>query len=292
MALPMSLEDMLQDGTRSLVRAGIEGARRDARLLAGAALGKPPDEMIALRNEAVDWQAQAAFEAMVARRAGGEPVSRILGRRGFWTLDLTIGPEVLDPRPDSETLVETALRLTGATGGDLRILDLGTGSGCLMLALLAELPAASGVGIDKSPDAARLAHQNARACGLASRASFICSDWAAPIAGRFDLVVSNPPYIVHADLMGLAPDVALFDPALALDGGADGLDAYRALIPALPALLVPGGLAVLEFGLGQGADVGSLMQECGLANLEIVCDLAGHERCIAARRLTAKKPLE
>ena len=285
-----SIEALVRDGTRVLSRSGIENARRDARLLAAEALGKSAEELIAQRHADIDSERRTAFERLIGRRAQGEPVSRILGRRAFWSLDLRIGPAVLDPRPDSETLVETALRLTGEQSGErtgsraapLRILDLGTGSGCLLLALLAECPRATGIGIDRSIDAALTARANALACSMAGRAHFAAADWASAVTGPFDLIVSNPPYIASAALEGLDREVRCFDPALALDGGADGLAAYRAIVPDLPRLLSPHGWAVLEIGWDQAAAVEGIVGEAGLGRTQLTHDLAGRPRCLAA----------
>jgi release factor glutamine methyltransferase len=219
---------------------------------------------------------------MVARRLGREPVSRILGRRGFWTLDLALGPATLDPRPDSETVVEAVLAALPEPRAPLRLLDFGTGSGCLLLALLVELPTATGLGIDRSLAALEIARANARAAGLAGRAAFVQADWGGPLAGRFEVIVTNPPYIPSGDIAGLQPEVADFDPRLALDGGDDGLDCYRALVPDIARLLAPGGVAALEVGRGQAAAVGAMLTAAGLESLGARRDLGGVERCVTA----------
>jgi release factor glutamine methyltransferase len=210
-------------------------------------------------------------------------VSRILGRRGFWSLELAIGPAVLDPRPDSETLVQAVLDRCRDRTAALRILDLGTGSGCLLLALLSELPNAGGVGLERAGDAAALARANTERCGLADRAEIRTEDWRLWTAdARFDVVVCNPPYIATAQIDALAPEVARFDPRGALDGGADGLDAYRALAPRTAALLAPDGLAVFEVGAGQADAVAALLRAAGLRTYPPLCDLAGTPRCVPA----------
>lgn len=282
-----NLDDMIRAGAQCLTDGGIEDARRDARLLAGAALGKETSDLITQRLDPIDADHQAAFQTMIERRALGEPVSRIIGHRGFWTLDLRITPDVLDPRADSETLIETALGRIDSQAPPKSILDLGTGSGCLLLALLAEWPDAFGVGVDISPAALCLARANALTCGLAAQSRFVCADWTAALSGPFDLIISNPPYIVTSVIPTLDRDVANFDPMLALDGGTDGLDAYRALIPSLSHLLSPGGFAVLEVGIGQISPVKSLMKQFNLVEITVANDLSGKERCVCA-----KKPLD
>lgn len=219
---------------------------------------------------------------MVRRREAREPVARILGRRGFWTLDLQVTPDTLDPRPDSETVVEAVLARTPDRSAPLRILDLGTGSGCLLLALLSELPKASGLGIDRSPGAAAAARANARRNGLDARARFAVGDWTSALAGPFDIVVSNPPYIERGAIPGLMPEVREYDPVAALDGGLDGLEAYRAILAGLPRLLASGALVAFELGQGQDGPVGNLMRAAGLESPVVAPDLAGIGRCIIA----------
>jgi release factor glutamine methyltransferase len=219
----------------------------------------------------------AVLDSFVARRLAGEPVDRITGSRGFWTLDLAVEPAVLSPRADTETIVRAALDRLGPAR---RILDLGTGSGAILLALLAELPEARGVGVDVSPEALAVARRNADLSGLAARAAFLEGGWDAALGQRFDLVVSNPPYIPTGDIAGLDPEVRDHDPHLALDGGADGLDAYREILPLLPRLLTEDGSAVLEIGFGQGEDVARLSAEAGLTVLEIRPDLGGVPRAV------------
>jgi release factor glutamine methyltransferase len=275
---------------RLLSSCGVEEARFDARALLLAAAG------ISLTQLALDPDAPLGEEAAgrlcryAARRAAREPVSRILAARGFWTLDLEVAPRVLDPRADTETLIELALRLFSDRRGEpLRILDLGSGSGAIICALLSELPQAWGVAIDLSPDACALTKSNLAFCGLAGRASVIRSRWTDAIHARFDLVVSNPPYIKSGDLGGLAPEVRLHDPALALDGGADGLDCYREIIADLPRILVPEGVGLLEAGAGQASDICQLFNGVGLEPISTGRDAGGHERAVAARFANRKR---
>ncbi|MBK1663625.1 protein-(glutamine-N5) methyltransferase, release factor-specific [Rhodospirillum rubrum] len=273
---------LLDRGAWRLKVAGVEKPRRDARLLAGHVLGLSPGAVLLADDRLVSPEEALALEAVIARRETREPVSRILGHRGFWRFDLALGADTLDPRPDTETLVEAGLAVLEGGGG--RILDLGTGSGCVLLALLADRPGAIGLGIDIAPGAARVALRNARTLGLERRALFAVGDWAAAVAGPFDLVVSNPPYIPSADIAALEPEVARFDPPRALDGGADGLDPYRILAAQVPALLAPAGVLAVEFGQGQARDVARLLEAGGLCPYEIKKDLAGEERCLLARR--------
>jgi release factor glutamine methyltransferase len=211
------------------------------------------------------------------RRAARKPIAHILGRAGFWGLEFAVSPATLVPRPDSETLVEAALHLPPPA----RVLDLGTGTGCLLLAVLHECPGAWGLGVDLVPQAAALAARNAASLGLADRAAFLAADWSAPLSARFDLVLCNPPYIAEAE--PLMPEVGRHEPASALFAGRDGLDAYRRLATALPALLAPGGAAVLELGAGQEARVAALMAAAGLAPQPARADLGGVPRALVVK---------
>jgi release factor glutamine methyltransferase len=219
-------------------------------------------------------------------RAAREPLAQITGHREFWSLDFAVTADTLVPRPDTETLIEAALAAFPARAAVRRVLDLGTGTGCLLLAALHEFPDAFGVGVDRVPAAAALAARNAAALGMADRAALLCADWASALAGRFDLVLCNPPYIPAAEIAGLMADVALYEPASALAGGADGLDAYRAVLPVLPGLLEPGGVAVLEIGQGQAGAVTALAARNRLAEGLASgprADLAGIARALVLR---------
>lgn len=265
--------------------AGVETPRLDVWLLAAHAAGIDPNRLRLHPGTRLDARQNAAFEALVVRRAADRvPVSRLLGEREFWSLPFRLSSATLDPRPDSETVVEAALEHVGDRAAALRVLDLGTGSGCLLVALLHELPAAWGLGTDRSEAALATARDNAARLGLAGRACFVAADWAAPLAGRFDLVIANPPYVERAALARLAPEVARHDPVLALDGGVDGLDAYRAIAAALPALLAPDGHAVLEIGHDQAPAVDTLLDRAGLGRIGPRPDLAGRARCFVAAR--------
>ncbi|MCB9947392.1 MAG: peptide chain release factor N(5)-glutamine methyltransferase [Rhodospirillaceae bacterium] len=267
-----------------LRKAGIDSAATDARLLAGAALNLDRAGLLAERDRALTAADVAAVEVLVRRRLAREPVSRILGRREFWSLDLRITAAVLDPRPDSETLVATVLDLVDDRQAPWLVLDLGTGSGCLLLALLTELPRARGIGVDLCPAALACARANARRLGLGDRACFVAADWAGSLACEaFHIVVTNPPYIATGGLDSLPPEVARYDPPRALDGGADGLAVYRRLVPQIAGLLRPDGIAAVEVGAGQAAEVAGLLSRHRLSVVDVRRDLAGIERCVAAQ---------
>jgi len=230
-------------------------------------------------------EASARLAAAAKRRFDGEPLSRILGRRQFWSLEFTISPEVLDPRSDTETIVEAALAaFAGRRAEPLRLLDLGVGSGALLCALLSELPAARGIGVDVSEPAAALARANVAALGFSARGEIRFGDWAAGLSGPFDLIVANPPYVRSGDIAFLERETRNHDPRLALDGGADGLDAYRALAPQIARLLAPAGQFFVEVGFDQAAEVVSIALAAGLADLATHRDLAGIVRVVSGGR--------
>jgi release factor glutamine methyltransferase len=267
----------------------IDSAELDARILVGAATGLDLTGMITAASRPLTSDESTRLEDFTRRRLAGEPVARILGLREFWGLPLQLSAATLVPRPDTETVVELALEMLRASAParrPLRIVDLGTGSGAILLALLSELPDAFGYGTDISVEALRTARGNAVDLGLASRAALVACDYAAALSGTFDLIVSNPPYIRSLDIAGLATEVRDHDPLRALDGGADGLDAYRALIPQAARLLAPGGILAVEVGEGQSTDVEPLMASADLI-LEgpPKADLAGIRRAVAGRKL-------
>lgn len=267
----------------------IDSAGLDARILVGAVLGLDLTGVIAAANRRLTSAEAARLEDFARRRLDGEPVARILGFREFWGLPLKLSAATLVPRPDTETVVEMALEMLRAAprpGHPPRVADIGTGSGAILLALLSELPGAFGVGTDISADALQTAHSNAADLELADRAGFVACDYAAALSGPFDLIVSNPPYICSAEIAGLPTEVREHDPRRALDGGADGLDAYRSLIPQAAKLLAPGGALVVEAGQGQSGDVERLMTAARLTvSAPAKPDLAGIRRAVAGRRL-------
>ncbi len=277
-------EQALRDLRRTLTEAGFETAGLDARLLVIAALGISPTDLIT-RPDAPLSAAEAEHLADLARRRlAHEPVARIVGEREFWGLPFRLSPETLVPRPDTETVIETALALIPDRQAPLTIADFGTGSGCILTALLHELPGARGLGIDRSLGALRTARLNAHMNGVDDRSLFVASDWASAVRGPFDLVVSNPPYIASPEIPGLDREVREHDPLLALDGGPDGLDAYRVLLSEAGRLLKPGGLMVLEIGYDQAEALRHLARDKGLEVLKIAPDLSGNPRCVALAR--------
>jgi release factor glutamine methyltransferase len=267
----------------------VDSAELDARMLVGAGLGLDLTGLIAAANRLLTSEESTRLEDFARRRLDGEPVARILGQKEFWGLPLKLSAATLVPRPDTETVVELALEMLHAAPGPghrLRIADIGTGSGAILLALLSELPDACGVGTDISEAALRAASANAARLRLADRAGFVACDYAAALSDRFDLIVSNPPYIRSAEIDGLAAEVRNHDPRAALDGGADGLDAYRALIPQAAGLLAPQGALVVEAGHDQSAVIRELMAAAGLTlERPAKADLAGILRAVAGRKL-------
>jgi release factor glutamine methyltransferase len=274
---------------QSFRRHGLATPELDARVLVAHALGLDHAGLAAQAARALTAGEADAIAALAARRLGREPVARIIGIKEFWGLNFKLNSATLVPRPETETVVEAALdALDGspARGEALRVADLGTGSGALLLALLAELPAARGFGTDRSREALGCARDNAIALGFAERAWFLVCDYGAALKGPFDIVVSNPPYVGRDDIAALAPEVRVFDPALALDGGLDGLDAYRAIATAARHLLSPDGILVLELGIGQLDAVAGLLAAAGLIAVgEPRHDLLGVARALAVKLL-------
>jgi release factor glutamine methyltransferase len=272
----------LAEAAARLAAAGIAEPRHEARLVLALVLGIEPATMLGWPERPVEPKLAAAAEALIIRRAEGEPVSRLRGKREFWSLDFALSPETLDPRPDSETLIAAALADISDRAAPLRIVDFGTGTGCLLLALLSELPRATGVGIDISAGAVAVAAGNAAALGLAGRAEFRIGSWDIRIDGPADVILANPPYIPSSEIGRLPLEVLEFDPRAALDGGPDGLSAYRALGAAIRGLLGPAGKAYIEMGAGQGLQVARVFGEAGLTVTAVCRDLAGIERCVVA----------
>jgi release factor glutamine methyltransferase len=280
-----SVADALRLMTQLFRTAGIESPDADARLLLGHALRLDRAQLVSQDDRILDAREVNAASALAARRLKHEPVARIFGRKEFWNLTLMVTPDVLVPRPETETLIEAVL--DGAARDamqmeKLRILDIGTGSGALLLALLSELPNAMGTGTDISAAALSVARENAERNGLTGRCVFVACDIATGLSGPFDVIVSNPPYIAHGDIASLAPDVRDYDPAIALDGGDDGLDAYRAIAAQAPGLLAPGGKLVVELGVGQEAAVRALFTKAGLTVAPAHNDLGGIPRALDA----------
>lgn len=256
--------------------AGVADPARDARLLLAHALDLPPERVsLHLSDPLTDGMA-ARFQALIDRRVARQPVSQIIGQRLFWGRPFTVTADVLDPRPETETLIDEALK-----GRFSRVLDLGTGSGAILLTLLAERPAATGLGVDLSEPALAVARANAQALGVSGRATFALSDWFGAVEGQFDLIVANPPYISAAELAALAPETREWEPRMALTPGGDGLDAYRAIAAGVGACLRPGGRLLAEIGPSQGAAVVALLRAAGLTGLTVLPDLDGRDRVVA-----------
>lgn len=265
-----------------LREADVEDPRREARLLFELATGTEPLEQIA-QGRSVPAEV-GDFMSLVRRREKKEPMAHLSGRKGFWTLDIEVTPDTLIPRGDSETLVEAVLDLRPDRSAVANVLDLGCGTGCLLLAVLSEYPHAFGVGLDRVPAAVALARRNASRNALDGRAAFVAGSWTQSLRGRFDVVLSNPPYIPTPDLDTLMLDVRRYEPFSALNGGADGLDDYRRIIPALTELLAPDGLAVLEIGVGQEESVPAIARGVGLAVFDVRRDLGGVPRAVMLGR--------
>lgn len=282
-----TLDDTHAAAAKALRDGGVETPALDARILLRSATGLSLEALIAKGREPVSPEQARHFSGLVSRRLSGEPVSRIRGTREVYGRTFRVDRHTLDPRPDTETLVEAALAAAAQVGGrdrPLRLLDLGTGSGCVLLTLLAELPEAVGTGIDISAGALMCAQANARALGVGKRARFVAADWFEGLSGRFDLIVSNPPYISATELAALPREVAEHDPLAALDGGRDGLDAYRRIAAGAAAFLSAAGQLLVEIGQTQGSAVAGLFRASGLIVGEdaVVKDLAGRPRCVRA----------
>lgn len=275
----MTAAEALRLAVPRLAAAGVEDAARDARVLLAHALGITTDRVtLHLPDEMTEPQATAYEEALVAREAR-QPVAQITGRRLFWNLPFRVTRDTLDPRPDTEALVAEAL-----TRPFLKLLDLGTGTGCILLSCLKGMPMARGLGVDVSDAALAVAEANARDLGLADRARFQRSDWFAGVSGAYDLIVSNPPYIAADEMAGLAPEVRDWEPHLALTPGGDGLDAYRAITRGAGARLMPGGRLLVEIGPTQGTAVAALFTAAGFRDVRVLPDMDGRDRVVAGEK--------
>ena len=275
-----TLQQSIATATRRLGEAGVETPKRDAEVLLCHVLTCDRAYLIGHGDDPLVDNDADVFDNLIAKREAREPVSQILGTREFWSLAFGVSRAVLSPRPETETLVEAVLDHVTDRSKPFRLLDLGTGTGCLLLTLLHELPASRGVGVDASNDALSLARANAERHALVDRAEFQAGDWANGLSGPFDVVVSNPPYIETATLASLAPEVALWEPVAALDGGSDGLDAYRRIMPQLKPILADEGVVALEHGPGQADAIAALAGRAGLGVVERRPDLEGRERCL------------
>lgn len=279
----LTIHTLHNDARMRLQAAGCDSPALDARIFVKTVFKLRDADLIVGADRAATATEQAALEAMIERRLAGEPVSRILGTREFWGLSFVVTPDVLDPRPDTETIVQAAVTEMSAQP-PATILDLGTGSGCLIIALLTEFPQARGVAVDASAEALAVAEMNARALGVVDRITFIHGSWFEKVGESFDLIVSNPPYIPAKDIESLAPEVRNHDPILALTDGADGYDAYRSIVREINFHLNPGGLCYLEVGFEQGENVARLAGESNLYVRRIIPDLAGIPRAVEITR--------
>jgi release factor glutamine methyltransferase len=278
-----SLGSLLAEAAAVLTQAQFAEARRSARRLVASVLDLDPADLLGHPERTVDDRASLQVRSALARMVDREPLSRIMGRREFWGLEFALSADTLDPRPETETVVTAVLRLIPDCGAPLRFLDLGTGTGCILLALLSEFPDATGFAVDIATGAARTARGNAAAFGLVRRVHNFVGDWASAISGVFDVIISNPPYIASAALAELPREVALYDPRGALDGGTDGLGCYRLIAADLRRLMAPGSPFVCEVGAGQSLAVAAILQANGLSIESCERDLAGVLRCIVAR---------
>ena len=271
------LRDLVAVARETLAEAGIAEAAREAQLLAAAAAGVPADRVPISMNESVGAEANDRLQSMLGKRVERRPLSHILGTRHFFNHRFHISPQVLDPRPETEILIEAAL-----AGEFFRVLDLGTGSGAILISLLAARHGAEGVGTDLSEDALAVARGNAEEIGVAAACSFLQSDWFSAVDGRFDLIVSNPPYIAADEMAGLAPELA-YEPRMALTDEADGLSAYRAITAGAPDRLSPGGRLIVEIGPTQAAAVAGMFRAAGLEDVVVLPDLDGRDRVVSGR---------
>lgn len=284
---PQTVAALRRDLIR-IIGPASETAPLDARVIVAHLLGCVPAQLALRDDEAIDAATVELARTFAERRATGEPVARLTGEKEFWGLTLALAPETLVPRPDTETLVEAALARIDedwSRTATLRLLDLGTGSGAILIALLSELPHSEGLGVDIQDAAIEAARANAASAGLGSRATFAAGDWTAKVRGQFDVVVSNPPYIRTQDIPGLPVDVRDHDPHVALDGGADGLDAIHSILADLGRVLAPGGVAFIEIGAGQADIVAELAEAHGFT-AAFRNDLAGHQRVAILARKT------
>jgi len=283
--LTSKLGALQRGGMQSLKEASIDTAALDARLLLCHATGMSHEQLVANSDDVIEPETQSRFLELIERRRQGEPVGRIMGCREFWGLEFDLGPETLEPRADSEAIVEATLSWIENRNASLRILDLGTGSGCLLLSLLAECPNARGLGIDVSAPALSVARSNAGRLGLADRAEFQKGIWADGLEGTFDIIISNPPYIPTLEVQSLSREVRDHDPARALDGGTDGMECYREIVQQLPERLCQGGIAALETSPDLYTELRELVENVGqFRMIEGIKDMAGRDRGLRFRK--------
>jgi release factor glutamine methyltransferase len=278
-----TLGSAFEQAFQMLKEAGVGEARLDARLLVAHATENETATIFGFPERPIENQQVLLLEASLRRRIAREPMAYILKTREFWSLPFIVSSDTLVPRPDSETLIEAVLEHIPETRRNLSILDLGTGSGCLLLSLLSKFSNAIGIGVDASEAALDIAKQNAAALGLEERATFVVSDWTEKVEEQFDIVIANPPYIPSSDIPNLEADVAQYEPLSALDGGANGLDSYRKILRQLPKVLTDDASIFLESGAGQASAVSEMVREIGFQHIETKKDLAGIERCVIGK---------
>ncbi len=277
-----TLQQILITAKQSLREAGVESAFLDAELLLAHALEKRREFVIGNPEYKLTESEADIFNDFISRRQNREPVAKIIGKKEFWGREFTVSGATLDPRPDSETIIEAVFELFPDKNAALKVIDFGTGTGCLLLTILAEYPNSLGIGVDLSENTLNIAKNNAGKLGLAKRGDFILNNWAGGIDGKFDLIISNPPYIKNSDIEHLAPEVSMHEPYLALAGGDDGLDCYRLLAPSSKHLLNKEGYIVFEFGMGQENDVRNIIKQAGMQFISFRNDMAGVPRCVVA----------
>jgi len=275
-----SVMELLRSGVAQLQAAHVESASLDARILLEFALGVTREQMLLMMEKRVSEEQEMLFAGLIAQRATHKPVAQLIGQREFWGMEFHVTENTLDPRADSETLIEAVLERFPDRSAPLKVLDFGTGTGCLLLAVLKEYPNAMGIGVDICPKALEVAFGNAHELELSARASFTQGCWGDGLEGQFDLILSNPPYIPSSVIPTLSREVAQFEPKGALDGGEDGLDCYRALIPHVARLLAPSGVAAFEIGMGQRPQLEEIAAAQGLKALGAKKDMAGVLRCV------------
>ncbi len=287
-AYTSSAQEVLRQSIRTLQAAHVQSASLDARLLLQHVMNVSHEQWVAYPDMDMTTEQVAFYESLVARRASREPIAHITGKREFWSMEFKVTNATLDPRPDSETIIEALLQRIPDRNAELKILDLGTGTGCLLLTLLKEFTNAQGTGIDLSREAMAVAQENALSLGLSARATFLHGNWCEGLSGTFDIIVSNPPYIPTTSIGSLAPEVAQYEPKLALDGGADGMDCYRKILAAMPAMLNQKGIAALEVGVGQIQAVAEIANENGLQLEGMRKDMQGIPRCLLLKQFNHK----
>lgn len=260
--------------------AGIESFSLDAQLLLAHVLGKTREFVISRPEHILSTQEILDYESLIKRRQNREPLAKIIGKKEFWSMEFLVNSATLDPRPDSETIIEAVLEIFPEKGKEIKLIDFGTGSGCLLLTILSEYPNSLGIGVDINRDTLDVAVKNAEKLGLAKRSEFILNGWAEGMEGKFDLIISNPPYIKNSDIKELEPEVSAHEPYMALAGGEDGLDCYRLLASQINNLLKQDGYLILEFGMGQENSVKEIFENSGFRFVSFKNDLAGTTRCV------------